>query len=84
MADPIAGWHATVYTGLTEPLLLCGVPQTFFGLNAIVTMTVTLLWWPGLLIGLMLYGVVRLGTYCDPQFFDVLVAHVRYKKHYEA
>lgn len=80
----VAGWHAPVYQGLAQPLLLLGVPQGFLVADLCSTLLVALLlWWPALLVGLALYGLARVCTQVEGQWAGIAWAHLRHQTYYE-
>jgi type IV secretory pathway TrbD component len=83
------GWAAPLYQSLTQPHLIAGVSRSVFILD-FMFLAITGLWalsrpslWPLLLVGVLLYGIAWWGTWYDPDFFEIVMAHVRQQDHYE-
>lgn len=78
------GYTVPVHRALTEPILIGGAPRTATILNGTIAATL------GLGMHLILAGLVywivahAIGVWAakrDPNFMDVLVRHVRHKRH---
>ena len=85
MSDGIDGCAAPVYRTLTEPMLLAGVPRTVAILNGTGwgALGVGLHWWPALLLGVLAHlGAAWLTKY-DPQWFEVLLEHLREPRYFD-
>ena len=79
----LPGWTAPLYQSLTQPQLIAGVSRNFFICIFTLIGTVVLWWTPILLIGGVLYLVAWIGTRYDPDFFEIVLGHVRQHDHYE-
>ena len=80
------GYTAPVCQAITTPMLLCGVPRSFFILNMGTSLGATfgLKWWWYAAVGFGLYWVVKLITKYDPDWLTVLCRSLRYTGYYEA
>lgn len=83
-SEPPPGWSQPVYTGMRESATFYGVPFVFGALLAI-TMLFCLLWYyPLIPVGLLLWGVVALGTtLLGASWLTLLWRHYAYCRHYE-
>ena len=85
MADDMPGVLAPVFRVLTTPILLAGVQRPVAILNGTGwgVLGLGLHWWPALLLGVCAHlGAAWLTKY-DPQWFEVLLEHVREHHYYD-
>lgn len=81
------GWELPVAQGLSEPVLLAGMPRDYailMGTIALVLGLALRIWW----LGLLWWGMAHaLGLYvarADKRFFDVLRRHLARPGHLDA
>lgn len=80
------GFEIVLHRSLTEPILLAGSPRTFAIVNGTVAAAVGLglqIWWAGLAILIAGHTFAVFAAKRDPQFFDVVLRHVRQKGQFE-
>ena len=83
MSQDVEDWAAPLCQGLIEPHLLFRVPRAVFIVLFIVT-AISILWfWPLVCVTGGLYALAYLGTKYDPQWFEILRAHLKLRGHYE-
>jgi type IV secretory pathway TrbD component len=75
-----------VFQSLTAPLLLAGVPRTFFIMNACLTFAAVayLHWLFYLPVGIGLWMVVKMITKYDAHWGSILLRALKYRDFYEA
>ncbi|MBK2126112.1 VirB3 family type IV secretion system protein [Fangia hongkongensis] len=80
----VAGFVIKIHNSLTTPMLTAGVPRQFFILNATLCAAIVLGMqsWYGIPIFIILHTAAVLMTKKDPQFFQVMVRHVKQKNYY--
>jgi type IV secretion system protein VirB3 len=79
------GFQVPLHRSLTEPLLLAGAPRTFAIVNGTIAAAVGIglqMWLAGLAIWLVGHTVAVFVAKRDPQFFDVLLRHLKQKGHF--
>lgn len=86
MEHEIPGYTVPLYRSLTTPLLLAGAPRAMAILNGTLTTALGL----GLHclyaipLGVVVHVVAVLAAKHDPQYFEVLRAHLHRKPYYAA
>ena len=86
MDEDVPGYVIPVHRSLTAPLLLAGAPRALAILNGTLTAALGL----GLHclyaipLGVLLHGVAVLAAKHDPQYFEVLRAHLHRQSYYYA
>jgi type IV secretion system protein VirB3 len=85
MADALDNLAAPVHRVLTEPILLAGVPRTVAILNGTgwAALGFGLHWYPAILLGILAHVGAAWLTKRDPQWFDVLLEHLREHHYYD-
>jgi type IV secretion system protein VirB3 len=85
MADELPGWTAAVHRVLTEAILLAGVPRPAAIVNgtAWAALGFGLHWWPALPLGILAHLGAAWLTKRDPQWFEVLLEHLREHHFYD-
>jgi type IV secretory pathway TrbD component len=84
MEHEIAGYAVPLYRSLTTPLLLAGAPRALAILNGTLTAALGL----GLHclyaipLGVLIHMVAVLAAKHDPQYFEVLRAHLHRQAYY--
>ncbi|WP_116963293.1 VirB3 family type IV secretion system protein [Fastidiosibacter lacustris] len=80
----VPGFVIRIHNSLTTPLLTAGVPRQFFILNGTLGAAIVLGMqsWYGIPIFIVLHTVAVLMTKKDPQFFQVMVRHIKQKNYY--
>jgi type IV secretory pathway TrbD component len=80
----VPGFVIKIHNSLTTPLLTAGVPRQFFILNGTLGAAIVLGMqsWYGIPIFIIMHTVVVLMTKKDPQFFQVMVRHVKQRNYY--
>jgi type IV secretion system protein TrbD len=85
--DTPDGYEVPLFTSLTQPILLGGVPRSFAIVNVTLSACLAIgmqLWWLGIPLGLVMHGVAYFFTKRDPYFFEILRRHLWQKPHYES
>lgn len=82
-SEQLPGWEARVFTVMHTPPTFGGVPMEFFVANALVSLFCAMVWWPTLLLGAGLYGIVYVGTKVEPRWMPLLWAYWTYSHEYE-
>ncbi|MGE3538675.1 MAG: VirB3 family type IV secretion system protein [Candidatus Tectimicrobiota bacterium] len=86
MDDEIPGFVVPLYRSLTTPLLLAGAPRAMAILNGTLTAALGLglhcLW--AIPLGVLVHLGAVLAAKHDPQYVDVLRAHLRRNAYYHA
>ena len=78
------GWEAPVFHAMTQTPTYRGVPMAFFAGNFLVSLFITFtVWWPAILVGLLLYGIAYVGTWYEPDWLGILGDYCSYTTHYE-
>ncbi|MCF6766006.1 VirB3 family type IV secretion system protein [Thiotrichales bacterium 19S3-7] len=82
MATP--GFAVKIHSALTAPMLTAGVPRQFFILNMTFLAAITLgMQSPyALPVCIILHFAAVMMAKKDPEFFQVMVRHVRQKSYY--
>lgn len=77
-------FYAPVYSAITSPILIGGVPREFAILNLTFSMNLTmgLQSWLGVPIGIVVHLVARFFAKRDPYFLHVFRRHMRWKDYY--
>ncbi|MDA0912011.1 MAG: VirB3 family type IV secretion system protein [Proteobacteria bacterium] len=80
----VSGFVIKIHNSLTTPLLTAGVPRQFFILNGTLGAAIVLGMqsWYGIPIFIIMHTVAVLMTKKDPQFFQVMVRHVKQRNYY--
>ncbi len=83
--NALPGWFCPVRQSLAEPrtLLMLGVPQVVGACIIMATILCMLVWWKGLFVGLIAYGIACAGTAYEVQWWEMIMAYRRYGQHYE-
>jgi type IV secretion system protein VirB3 len=89
MADDLhrEGWELPVAQGLSEPVLLAGMPRDYAVLMGTVALVLGLalrIWWLGLLWWTAAHAVGLYVVRRDKRFFDVLRRHLPLAGHLDA
>lgn len=80
------GFEIDLFTSLTQPILVGGVPRTFAILNATATAIICLplgLPFLGLPIGFAAHAVAAWMAKRDPHFFEILMRHLRQEPYWD-
>jgi len=83
MLVTVDGWEAPVHQAMTQPPTFAGVPMGFFAADVLGSLAVAPYWWPGLVVGLLLYGIAWLGTQVEPRWLGILWQYLGYAHTYE-
>ena len=78
------GYTVPVHRALTEPILIGGAPRTAAILNGTIAATLGLgmhLILAGIAYWIVAHAICVWAAKRDPDFMDVLVRHVRHKRH---
>ena len=78
------GYTVPVHRALTEPILIGGAPRTAAILNGTIAATLGLgmhLFLAGIIYWIAAHAICVWAAKRDPDFMDVLVRHVRHKRH---
>lgn len=81
------GWELPVAQGLSEPLLLAGMPRDYailMGTIALVLGLALRIWWLGLLWWAAAHALGLYVARADKRFFDVLRRHLARPGHLDA
>ena len=80
-----SGFNIKLHNSLTTIILTAGVPRRFFILNATLAAAIILGMksWYGIPIFFITHFSAVLMTKKDPQFFEILIRHVKQKNYYE-
>ena len=81
----VEGFSIRVHNSLTSQLFTAGVPRQFFILNATLAAAIILGMhsWYGMPIFIIVHVIALLMTKKDPQFFQVMVRHIKKKSYYD-
>ncbi len=74
------GFETPIHRALVEPILLGGVPRSIAILNGTIAAALGLglqQWIAGAMIWLAGHSIAALAARHDPDFFDVMVRHLR-------
>jgi type IV secretory pathway TrbD component len=69
-----------LFQSLTQPILMAGVPRTFFILNGMTGVILTIplqLFYIGIPLAIILHTIAAWFTRRDPHFFEILMRHLR-------
>ena len=79
-----SGFSIKIHNSLTGVLLIAGVPRQFFILNCTIAAAIVLGMhsWYGIPIFIISHTVAVLMTKKDPQFFQVILRHIKQKNYY--
>lgn len=80
------GYEIDLFTSLTQPIQMGGVPRGFAILNATVAAVISLpLGLPllGVPLGLGCHAIAAWMTKRDPYFFEILLRHVRQASYWD-
>ena len=78
--DKIEGLEVPLHLSLTQGVLLGGVPRAFGILNGTTALVLGLglhVWWLGFPLGLVLHTAAVVLTRLDPDWFEILRAHIK-------
>ena len=81
----VLGFSVPIHHAMISPLTIAGAPRTFTLLNGTVTAAMTVgLQTPFYLpIGIFLHLLAVWATKKDPEFFDILLRHIKQKRNFE-
>lgn len=74
------GWHVPVHQSLITPILLMGLPRPFAILLAMLVLVISMpmgLWYLGIPLGVVAWGVGSWLTRLDPAWFELGRIHIR-------
>lgn len=79
------GFAIKIHSSLTTQMLTAGVSRQFFIINATLAAAIVLGMqsWYGIPIFFVLHTVAVMMTKKDPQFFQVMIRHVKQKNYYD-
>lgn len=78
-------YNAPIHQSLIEPLLFGGCPRSFALLNGTLTAAIGLglQQWYFFIVGIILHCLGAFAARIDPEFFDILLKHVKEKSYLE-
>lgn len=81
--EPPPGWSQPVYQGMKEGAQFLGVPFVFGALLALGMLFCLLWYYPLIPVGLVVWGIVAIGTAIDRHWVLLLLRACLYHRHYE-
>jgi type IV secretory pathway TrbD component len=83
--EEIQGFYSPVHKSLTSPILYGGCPRKFAILlwTIVAAIASGLEQWGMIPVGIMLHIIGILAARKDPEFFDILIRHIKEKEYYE-
>lgn len=76
-------WFSPVPQSLAQPLLTASVPSDFFMYSMLLTLVISLAWWPVWALQAGLYAVAKRLTRWDPLWMGILLRYLSYSARYE-